>query len=168
MNDSDGDKIEIFHRVNRLKLKAGASLHDGAGFIDSGAINRAQGIIETKQSLYPKIVEESLRKLEKSWNNFKTASSDELRKSSMEEIYHTANHIKDLASTFNYELMQHFAVSLRDFSECIDLTRQEHHIIVQAHNDVMWVVYNENIKDHGGVKAEELKLIVAKAIEKYS
>jgi hypothetical protein len=91
----------------------------------------------------------------------------ESRKQAMEKIYHTANHLKDLASTFSYELMQHFALSLRDFTESIDVNKKEHHIIVQAHRDVMWVVYHENIKDHGGPKAEELKQIVAKAIEKF-
>lgn len=170
MNDSEEDpnKVEIFHRVNRLKLKTGAGLHDGPGFIDPHAVNRAQSVLETKQTLYPKIVEESLKRLETSWKKFKEADNDNDRKASMEQIYHTANHIKDLASTFSYELMQHFALSLREFSEKIDVNKKEHHIIVQAHNDVMWVVYHENIKDQGGPKAEELKLIVAKAIEKYS
>ncbi len=170
MSDSDKNedsKVEVFHRVNRLKLKTGAGLHDGPGFIDPHAVNRAQTVIQTKESLYPKIVEESLKKLQVSWAGFKTAANDDDRKKFMEQIYHTANHIKDLASTFNYELMQHFALSLRDFSERIDVNKKEHHIIVQAHNDVMWVVYHENIKDQGGPKAEELKLIVAKAIERY-
>lgn len=170
MSDSDNtdhNKVEIFHRVNRLKLKTGAGLHDGPGFIDPHAVNRAQTVIQAKEKLYPKIVEESLKKLQKSWAGFKMAANDDDRKEFMEQIYHTANHIKDLASTFNYELMQHFALSLRDFSERIDIGKKEHHIIVQAHNDVMWIVYQENIKDQGGPKAAELKLIVAKAIEKY-
>lgn len=167
-DQEDDDKVEIFHRANRLKLKTGAGLNDGPGFIDPHAVNRAQSVIQTKESLYPKIVEESLKKLETSWKGFKAAANDSDRNTFMEQIYHTSNHIKDLASTFNYELMQHFALSLRDFSERIDISKKEHHIIVQAHNDVMWVVYHENIKDQGGPKAEELKLIVAKAIEKYS
>lgn len=170
MNDSDKkeEAVEIYHRVNRLKLKTGAGLHDGPGFIDPHAVVRADTIIQKKQSLYPKMVEESLMRLEESWKEFKAASGDEARRESIERIYHTSNHIKDLASTFQYELMQHFALSLREFAERIDLSRKEHLVIVQAHLDVMRVVYQENIKDHGGVKAEELKLIVAKAIEKYS
>ena len=169
MSDSEenADKVEIFHRVNRLKLKTGAGLHDGPGFIDTHAIKRAQGVIEKKETLYTKVVEESLERLDDAWKNFKDAESDESRKQAMEKIYHTANHLKDLASTFSYELMQHFALSLRDFAESIDVNKKEHHIIVQAHRDVMWVVYHENIKDHGGPKAEELKQIVAKAIEKF-
>ncbi len=166
-DNSDDNKVEVFHRVNRLKLKTGAGLHDGPGFIDPHAVNRAQSVIQTKESLYPKIVEESLKKLQVSWAGFKAAANDDDRNKFMEQIYHTANHIKDLASTFNYELMQHFALSLRDFSERIDVNKKEHHIIVQAHNDVMWVVYHENIKDQGGPKADELKQIVAKAIERY-
>lgn len=169
MSDSEenAEKVEIFHRVNRLKLKTGAGLHDGPGFIDTHAIKRAQGVIEKKETLYTKIVEESLERLDEAWKNFKDAEGDESRKQAMEKIYHTANHLKDLASTFSYELMQHFALSLRDFTESIDVDKKEHHIIVQAHRDVMWVVYHENIKDHGGPKAEELKQIVAKAIEKF-
>lgn len=167
-SESDKGKVEVFHRINRLKLKTGAGVHDGPGFIDVYAVKRAQGAIEKKQSLYPKIVEESLTRLDSAWNDFKAATDDNARKQAMERIYHTANHIKDLASTFSYELMQHFALSLRDFAERIDVNKKEHHIIVQAHHDVMWVVYHENIKDHGGPKAEELKQIVAKAIEKFS
>ncbi|QQG35149.1 MAG: hypothetical protein HYS17_06125 [Micavibrio aeruginosavorus] len=167
-SDQSSEAVEIYHRVNRLKLKTGAGLHDGPGFIDPNAIVRADTIIQKKQSLYPKMVEESLNRLEDSWAQFKAAGSEGARREAIERIYHTSNHIKDLASTFNYELMQHFALSLREFAERIDPERKEHQVIVQAHLDVMRIVYQENIKDHGGAKAEELKLIVAKAIEKYS
>lgn len=168
MSASDDDKkVEVFHRINRLKLKTGANIHDGPGSIDMHAVKRAQGTLEKKQGLYTKVVEESLKNLDAAWKDFKAASDEEVRKSAMEKIYHTANHIKDLASTFGYELMQHFALSLRNFAERIDVNKKEHHVIVQAHQDVMWVVYHENIRDHGGPKAEELKQIVAKAIEKF-
>lgn len=167
-DNADDKKVEVFHRVNRLKLKTGAGLHDGPGFLDQHAVNRAQSVIQSRESLYPQMVEESLGQLAHAWSSFKNAQDDAGRKQYMEQIYHTANHIKDLASTFDYALMHHFAHSLRDFSGRIDVNKPEHHIIVQAHNDVMGVVYHEKIKDHGGPKAEELKKIVARAIEKYS
>lgn len=170
MSESDpkNEAVEIYHRINRLKLKTGAGLHDGPGFIDPHAIVRADTVIQKKQSLYPKMVEESLNRLEEAWVQFKAAEGNKQRRDAIERIYHSSNHIKDLASTFSYELMQHFALSLREFAERIDPDRKEHQVIVQAHLDVMRIVYQENIKDHGGAKAEELKLIVAKAIEKYS
>ena len=104
----------------------------------------------------------------KCWGDAKKASTPQGAKNMLEKVYHSANHIKDLASTFEYALMQHFGESLRNFAEKIDINKKEHHIIVDAHMNVMWVVYKENIKDHGGPKAEELKKIVAVAIEKYS
>ncbi|MFN3827198.1 MAG: hypothetical protein ACK4NR_06180 [Micavibrio sp.] len=167
-SDPDKDAVEVFHRINRLKLKTGANVHDGPGFIDLHAVKRAQGIIEKKQSIYPKVVKESLQNLTEAWESFKKTEDQEERRQYAERIYHTANHIKDLAATFDYGLMQHFALSLRDFAERIDVNRPQHLVIVQAHCDVMNVVYSENIKDQGGEKAAELKMIVAKAVEKYS
>lgn len=173
MSNSEQEKkdnmVEVYHRVNRLKLKAGASsLHDGPGFIDPAAIKRAQTVIQKRESLYLNEVEKELLALEKAWDKAKTVKEDKQAKTAIENVRHEANHIKDLAETFGYELMQHFGQSLREFANRVDVQKKEHHIIVQAHIDVMWVVYHENIKDQGGPKAEELKKIVAVAIEKYS
>lgn len=166
--DAANQEVEIFHRVNRLKLKAGASsLHAGPGFIDPKAINRAETVIKNKESAYTTEVEDILAKLDRAWKEAKSLPADRSA-DAIEAVYHTANHIKDLAAMFGYELMQHFGYSLRDFAGRIDMTNKAHHVIVQAHLDVMWVVFHENIKDHGGPKAEELKKIVAQAIEKYS
>lgn len=158
--------VQVFHRVNKLKKKAGGE-GDGPGYIDKDAIKRAQTVIVQKHEAYTQEVEVVISSIESSWNE---ALEEHMRgeEASLESLYHYANHIKDLASTFGYELMQHFGSSLRDFIETVDLTNKAHHIIVKAHIDVMWVAYKENIRDHGGEKAEELKMFVAKAIEKYS
>ena len=84
-----------------------------------------------------------------------------------EELYHYANHIKDLATTFKYALMAHFGTSLRTFAEKIDVHNPAHLTIVQAHLDAMWVAYKANIKDDSDEKAKELEDSVAQAIEKY-
>lgn len=161
--------VEVYHRVNRLKIKAGAaSVEDGPGFIDPRAINRAQTIIEKRQALYMSEVEKVLVKLVTVWDDLKKTGAGEKSGTLIKKLSLCANNIKDLASTFDYELMQHFGFSLRSFTEKIDMKNKAHHIIVQAHIDVMWVVYKENIKDEGGPKAAELKKIVAVAIEKYS
>ena len=161
------DEVQVFHRVNKLKKKAGGDSNAGPGYIDKSAINRAQTVIEDKMSVYTQEVAEVIKSIEASW---KEAIDSNLRgdKADLEDMYHYSNHIKDLAATFGYNLMKHFGTSLRDFVEDIDLDNKAHHTIVKAHIDVMWVVYNENIKDHGDDMAKELKHIVAKAIEKYS
>jgi len=74
----------------------------------------------------------------------------------------------DLASVYDYSLMAHLGKSLRDFSEKIDPCNPAHQTIVQAHINVMWSAYNENIKEQDGKKAEELQLVLAQAIQKYS
>lgn len=164
----DAGEIEVFHRVNRLKLKAGASsLHSGPGFIDPKAINRAQTVIENKQTAYKMEIKDILEKLDDAWKRALAVPPEEAG-DEIEEVYHYANHAKDLAAMFGYELMQHFGYSLRDFAGQIDMTNKAHHVIVKAHLDVMGIVFQENIKDHGGPKAEELKQIVAVAIKRYS
>ncbi|MBI1327425.1 MAG: hypothetical protein GC136_07245 [Alphaproteobacteria bacterium] len=163
------DGVEMFHRVNRLKMKTGLLPNDDNVFrIEKEKVDSAQVIIESKASLYPNEVKNVLNALDKAWQDSKKAATRDKAKPHLEKLFHKANQIKDLASTFSYVLMQYFGMSLRDFIEKIDIENPKHLIIVQAHIDVMWVVLNENIKDEGGDKAKELKMIVAKAIEKYS
>ena len=168
MSNSKG-KIEVYNRVNRLKLKAGLSHTDPNAKlrIDPSTVNKADSIIEKKAEAYPTEVKRVLTALHQNW--VKAQSGD--RKSVpeiMEKIYHNANQIKDLASTFNYPLMQHFGVSLRDFVEKIDMNKGAHRTIVEAHIDVMWVALNENVHDEGDERAQKLKSLVQKAINKYS
>ncbi len=165
-SENEKDQIEVYNRVNKLKLKAGAGLHDGAGYIDPHTIDRAQTVIDKKETLYRNEVEEVLKNLGAAWGKMK--SGDEaIMTDGAEELYHYANHVKDLATTYNYSLMGHFGRSLRQFAEKIDVKNEAHLVIVQAHLDVMTIVYREHIKDEGGEKAQELKNIVAQAIEQY-
>ncbi len=167
MSDSKNEnEVEIYHRVNKLKLKAGAGLHDGDGFIDLHSIKRAQAVIDRKETLYMNEVEDVLKKLRVAWEKMQS-DDEETIMHGKEELYHYANHVKDLATTYNYQLMGHFGSSLRQFSEKIDVENKMHFVIVQAHLDVMFIVYKEHIKDEGGDKAVELKSIVAAAIKKY-
>lgn len=166
MTGEIGQKVEVFHRVNKLKLKAAGDVDAVAGFIDPEAIKRAQKGIDDQESVYPREIEDVLKNIEAAW---KRALKDKSQvKEAFGEIYHFANHVRDLASTFGFGLMQHFGTSLRDFAEKIDVGNPAHHTIVKAHLDVMRIVYDEGIKDNGGPKAEELKKIVAIAIEKFS
>ncbi len=165
--NSNESEIEIFHRVNRLKIKAGGSCDSGPGKLDPHAVERAQTVIETSARLYDDEIKSVLQNLSGCWENL-NKGLDKADDDELERLYNYANQAKDLAATFCYPLMQHFGLSLREFIEVADLTRQEHHIIIQAHVDAMWAVYYGGIKDHGDKSAEELKLVVSKAIEKYS
>ncbi len=160
--------IEIFHRINKLKLKAGLPVFDNVhGVISPESVNKAQEIINEKESEYPIEVADVLKNLQSSWEIYLKAG-DEERREALEKIYNYSNNIKDLTCMYKHDLMSHFSLSLRDFCEKIDIEKKEHQIIVQAHIDVMLVTYQEKLRSDQSEKADELKSIVARAIQKYS
>lgn len=165
MSNSPKDKIHIFHRLNRLKLKAGAELDDTrTGFLDPLAVYRAQKSIDEKAGQYGDELEQVLVKIESSWADLQAAKNPKDAKRARNHIFNYANNIKDLASTYNYELMDYFGKSLRDFADRIDPAIEAHKVIVQAHIDVMWVTFHHGIKEDEGPLAQELKDIITKAI----
>jgi len=170
MSSSDEDpEVEIYNRVNRLKLKAGAGLNDGPGVIDPNRVERAATVVTDMASLYPKEIKNVLAVLDKEWTQLKELEGVEDRSKLKEKLSNTANQIKDLGMTFGYNLMGYFGESLRDYILKADFTQKEHFIIVQAHLDVMAAAYRENIKDDdGGPMAAELKKMVQTAIEMYT
>ena len=156
--------VKMFHRVNKLKMKAGGDSEAGAGFIDKASIRRAQAAIDDKNDSYGDEIQTMLTDMEGIWKAVLADNDEDM----CTALYHKANHIKDLAETYNYELMHYFGKSLREFIEKLDVNKKPHQIIVRAHIDVMWVVYDEKIKENDDEKAQELKEIVIKAIEKHS
>ena len=168
MSSSKSSKVTVFHRINKLKLKAGIPLHDEVhGYIKPEDINKAQYAIDEKEKEYPIEVKIMLEKLEKTWEELKATSPDK-RAKLLDKIYNFANNIKDITSTYDHDLMHHFSLSLRNFCEKINVEKQQHHTIVQAHLDVMWVTYDEKLRKDDSEKAQELKMVVAVAIKKYS
>ena len=162
-------KIKIQHRLNRLNLKAGVAIDDERlGYIDPKAIEKAQAAIDSQESSYTGEVEEVLVKLDSTWEDLKNEKDAQKIKKGISRLYNFANNIKDMAETFDYGLMGYFGQSLRDFCEKIDVALEAHRIIVQAHIDVMWVAFNHDIKDEGGIQASELKNMLAQAISKHS
>lgn len=156
--------VEVFKRINKLKLKAGAGEDTGAGFIDPKAIKSAQSCIDESNESYSKEVGSLLKEIDKVWSMVLSDGGDEY----VTVLYHKSNHIKDLAETFDYDLMRYFGHSLREFIEKLDTDKKAHQTIVRAHIDAMWVVYHEKISENDDPKAIELKAMVSKAIEKHS
>lgn len=164
--DLPAAEIEIIHRVNRLKKKVSHG-RAGTGFIDPEAIKRAKKVIAETEHAYLDEVKALLPELNKRWEELKKAPSSQ-RTEHLEELSRCANRMKDMASTYKYDLMAYFSESLRDFTEVFDFDNEAHHTIMQAHIDVIWIVHSENLKEEIGEKAEELKTFVEQAIKKYS
>ena len=162
------EDVEIYHRINKLKLKAGLPDHASAqGQISSGKIQSAQTIIDDKEEEYPIEVSDVLSKVQESWAAFKNTDGDE-RDKNLDAIYNYSNQIKDLTTMYNRDLMSYFSESLRDFCEKINPDKAEHHVIVQAHIDVMLVTYEQKLLSETTPEAEELKKVLAKAIQQNS
>lgn len=165
--DTGTDDVEVVHRINRLKEKVLDERSQGAtGFIDSALIKKAQGVVERSHEVYTKEAHSALDLLVSVWSRLKNGTSQDVS-GDIGELCKLSNRLKDMSSTYGYDLLSHFGESLRDFSERLDISRRAHQVIVQAHIDVMWIAFNEKLRDMEGKKAEELKTIVSKAIEKF-
>lgn len=161
--------VEIFHRINKLKKKAGIPLTSNKkGVVDPNAIARAQGVIDDKESEYPPTVRDLIEQISSIWAGLKNTENEDERTQAIDTIYHLSNNIKDITETYDHNLMHHFSLSLRDFCKKIDIDKPEHETIVKAHLDVMNVTFEEKLKSDQTAQAEELKNIVKIAIEKYS
>ncbi|MCB9996240.1 MAG: hypothetical protein H6869_07360 [Rhodospirillales bacterium] len=168
-NSNKLDKIKIWHRLNRLKLKAGASLDDDApGYINPQAVRKAQAEIDDQEENYYREIEAILVRLDSTWDDIQGEQDEKKRKIMIRELLNYANNIKDIALTYKYELMGYFGDSLCRFCEKIDPTREAHRAIIQAHLDVIGVTFQTHIKDNIGQQAEELKGLLRKAIEQHS
>lgn len=160
-------KVEIYTRINRLKMKAGGAIGAGPGKIDTKSIDSAHSVIQKMAEKYPNEIKRSIENLEKIWAETKAMEPDQ-RSENARAISNFANQIKDLAGTFGFDLMEYFGESLRDYVLNVDLSHKEQIIIVQAHVDVMQVAYSQNLKHQEHPLGEELKKTVAAAITKYS
>ena len=167
MSEENKPKVEIYNRINRLKIKAGGTAAGGPGKLDQNSIDRANAVIQKMSDLYPDEIKKSLEELNGLWEETKSMPEN-ARTANARRISNCANQIKDLASTFGFDLMEYFGESLRNYILDIDLSQKEQIIIVQAHVDVMQVAYSQNLKSQEHPLGEELKKTVATAIAKYS
>jgi hypothetical protein len=163
---TESDDVEIIHRVNRLKKKVSAQgkAKDGDGHIDANAIERAQNVIKDSQAEYLKEVGNVLTDLNSAWTSLLRQEEG----SAPEDIDRYANRIKDMASTYGFDIMTYFSKSLRDFSQSLDVANEAHQTIVKAHLDVMNIALHEKLKTHDDPMAEKLKVMLNKAIVKHS
>ncbi len=164
--DHSSQKVQVFRRINHLKLKANVLSDNEKVQISADRIQKAENTIKERSGKYSGEIETILKKLTKTADYLSSTETEDLEKVK-KKIFHLANQAKDLAGTFNYPLMEYFAFSLRDFIEGFDHEKAEHLVIINAHINTMWIVFNENIQNDGDEKASELKKIVAKAIQKY-
>jgi hypothetical protein len=165
--EDEDNTVQIYNRVNRLKMKAGGAIGAGPGRFDPSMVDRGQSVIRHMAGQYEDEIQKSMDVLAALWAETRAQPAGE-RKENAQKISNLANQIKDLAATFDIDLMEYFGQSLRDYVLNIDLSQDAHVIIVQAHVDVMQVAHKNNLKSQDHPLGEELKKTVAAAIAKYS
>jgi hypothetical protein len=166
-SETEADEIEIIHRINRLKEKVSApAAQNKNGCVNPDDIKEAQSVIDTTQEHCTQALSHAIETLETIWK--KTSEYNEgNRQSTLHEIHRHANFIKDIASTYHYELMSYFGQSLRDLTDRIDIANTAHRTIVKAHIDVMHITLQNSIKADKGDLAKELKRMLEKAIHRH-
>ena len=162
---SDDPHIKIIHRKNRLKEKvAGSADAQEEGFIEPELIANAQAVIDESGDLYKKELAETLHKLISSWTELKQTLDNKYRR----ELNRYANHIQDIAGTYQYDIMAYFGRSLCEFCDKLDVDKLAHQTIVQAHIDVITIAFQKDLKRDDTPQAQDLKDMVSRAISKHA
>jgi chemotaxis protein histidine kinase CheA len=160
-------KVEIYKLANSLKKRMGdAFAKQDEGFLAPSAIAEADKLIAEICATSPETIAKHLETLEGLWKMLRDGDASQ-RQDTAVQIFATAHEIKDIGAMCGYDLLAYFAESLRDYIERTELNLQAQVVIVQAHLDAMKVVHQRGFRKQAGPEAEELKLMVQKAIDKY-
>ena len=161
-------KVEIYKLVNRLKLRMGVRFEKYAsGFLDEKTIAEADDLIAKVCATSPQILGQHIESLAALWMETRNKPISPERNEATQKIFMLAHEIKDLGSMCGYDLLAHFAESLRDYIGRTDLNLNAQIVIIQAHIDAMQSVHRLGVKSEAGPEAEELKKMVKMAVEKY-
>ncbi len=161
------EKIEVKNTIKQRAVGIHGDEHN-EGFIAPELIDEAEKEVLKLCTNSPAMVGESLEKLNALWNKMKDLPASPERSQLSDEIFLQAHEIKDISAMCGYELISYFSESLRDYINKAELSVKAQVVIIQAHLDALAVVHSKGYKSDAGAVAEELKLNVKKAIDKYS
>lgn len=160
-------KVEIYKLANILKERMGnAFAKQEEGFLAPSAIAEADKLIAEVCASSPETIAKHLETLDGLWEELRDGDAAQ-RQDTAVQVFATAHEVKDIGAMCGYDLLAYFAESLRDYIESTELNLQAQVVIVQAHLDAMKVVHQRGFRKEAGPEAEELKLMVQKAIDKY-
>jgi chemotaxis protein histidine kinase CheA len=167
MTPVNDTKIGFYKISNRLKERLGINFQQQKeGFLDPAVIEEADKLIAQICITCPDMIEKHLVTLGALWEQMRSANPMERDAISI-QVFTVAHELKDMGSLCGFDLIAHFAESLRDYIEKTNLNLQAQIVIIQAHIDAMKIVHHRGFKKEAGPEAEELKLMVQKAIDKY-
>ncbi|MCK5384366.1 MAG: hypothetical protein KAJ29_02235 [Alphaproteobacteria bacterium] len=164
-----GNTVEIFvQKYNLLKNKAGVRTNiKDPGFIEDKKIEAADELITQLCEKSKEKLEEQIGMLVVLWKDIQEMPDNAARKEKTQKIFTIAHEIKDISALCNYNLIAHFAESLRDYIDETTINLKNQRIIIQAHIDALNTTFKTGVSDENDPVAEELKSKVKIAIQKY-
>ncbi len=167
-NSSETEKIKIWYRLNFLKMKAGGDLNDeSVGYIAPLAVRQAQAVINDQEKHYYDETEALIQNLEQTWSQILESESEADTEILQRIFINYAHNVKDVARTFQYDLMADFGESLYNFCTKMTIRTDAQKAIIEAHLKVIRMTFKTHIKESIGEQAEELKSLLKIAIEKH-
>lgn len=169
MSEDTKKEVKILKpRHNLLKNKSGARINmRDPGFIDDKKIKAADDLITQLCTGSQQTLEEQISILADLWKHIQKMPESDERKEKTQEIFTIAHEIKDIAALCSYNLIAHFAESLRDYIAETSINLKNQRIIIQAHIDALSITLKTGVSDEANPIAEELKSKVKIAVEKY-
>jgi|GEM_PF-1365788 len=167
-DDDSAGKAEFYNRANVLKGKVGLDVQTNAdGQLDPEKVKEADDLIKAMCKDCNKNMGEQIEGLVRAWAAMAALEQGDARTQKAQQVFTFAHDIKDIAALCGYGLAAHFAESLRDYVTERSFAEKNQRIIIQAHIDALIVIQKNDIKDDAGAVAEELKEMVAIAVNKY-
>jgi hypothetical protein len=157
-------EVQVFHRVNRLKIKAGASADGPAGHLDPARVSAASHAIAKSVGSYLEESNRQVAELEAMVSALDTEADLGRQRALLRTITHTANQVQSLGTTYGFPLATRFATSLRDFTGPMDHASPARCKIARAHVDALKAVFRGQIAGTGGKIGTALVQILEQAI----
>jgi hypothetical protein len=166
-SDASDAEVKIFHRINRLREKAGGSRYgSGNGQFDTKVMQQAHRAVEQLAPEYPKTVSNDLDKLVEATQQLLTAKPDE-QQPTLQYISTLANEVQSLGATFGFNLITAFGQSLRRFTDNMGHADESQLVLIRAHVDTIRVVLTRGIHGDGGEEGRALIEELKKALRKH-
>ena len=171
MNETDlegtDSNVKIFHRINRLREKAGGSRHEGGNArLSRKVMDQARLVIAQEASEYPEKAADDLDLLIAITSELMDATPEKQPKI-LDRLSKAANTIQSFGATFEYKLLTVFGRSLRRYTETIKNADSNQLTLIQAHVDAINVVITQKITGDGGEVGKALISDIQVALEKY-
>jgi hypothetical protein len=159
-------KIEVFERVNRVKIRMGLNPKDTRmGALDPLNIKKAASFLAQETNHYTKVIETALVQLNRQWDVFKMGDRSD---HSREILFLAAHELKDIAGFSGHHAICAFSESLRDYIEETIFDKEEHLVIAEAYINMIKLSLVKNIQDTQAPEFKEIRTMLQTAIEKYA